>query len=69
MSAYTVSDETEFNTNQVRITVQHPNGGVSEVIVALDGESRLEVFVDPSRSNECLVVVDDVTVSELEAVR
>ncbi|WP_032381023.1 hypothetical protein [Rhodococcoides fascians] len=51
------------------ITATHPNGGVSEVTVAMNDDGTLEVSVDVSQSNRCVVDVDEIMVAEVEANR
>lgn len=63
--SFTISDETERGSQQYRVTVDHPNGGVSEVVVGLDEDGRLEVAIDPSSTNNAIVYYEDMTILDL----
>lgn len=44
------------------VTVLHPNGGVSEVVVFLDDDGTLDVNVSPSRRNGFVIALRDGSV-------
>lgn len=67
--SFTIADESGYGLEQYRVTVEHPNGGVSEVIISLGEGGRLEVSVDASRTNDCEVDVDEMIAAQLEANR
>ena len=66
MARIEVAQETYAGIDIARVTVLHPNGGTSEVVVSVHADGSLNVDVDPSRFNAATVDVNEITVSELD---
>lgn len=62
---FTISDESDCGSQQYRVTVKHPNKGVSEVVVGLGEDGRLEVAIDPSSTNNAIVYYEDMTILDV----
>ncbi|WP_128645076.1 hypothetical protein [Rhodococcus sp. BS-15] len=63
--SHSTNSRTSFDGVEVTtVTVDHPDGGVAEVRVAVGEGGRLEVSIDASSTNGYVVDVDETTVAE-----
>jgi hypothetical protein len=63
MTAQVIDDD------QTVVTINHPNGAVSEVTITLFPAGGTHIVIEASQSNDCTVDVGETTIADLEAGR